>query len=285
MSRWDARRERFRAVFDGDECVVPASVYDPVSGRIASDLGYEMGVVGGSIASLVVLGAPDLILLTLTELTDQIRRISRACALPLLVDGDHGYGNALNVMRTVAELEDAGAAAITIEDTALPAAHGAEASAMVTMEEARAKIAAAVEARQDPMVVIVGRTSLRLTNLDEVVRRLTAYESAGADALMVVGLESLAQVRVISDAVAGPLIISGGGDAMGAPSDLAALGVRVWMRGHSTFAASTEAVYTTLKRVRDSATTGTSDRLASGELTESVSRSADYARWSERFLS
>ncbi|MCB1743909.1 MAG: isocitrate lyase/phosphoenolpyruvate mutase family protein, partial [Gammaproteobacteria bacterium] len=93
------RRKRFRAVLNGDKCVKPASVFDPISARIAADIGYEIGMLAGSTASLTVLGAPDLIVLTLSEFADQIRRISRACDIPLMVDADHGYGNALNVRR------------------------------------------------------------------------------------------------------------------------------------------------------------------------------------------
>ena len=105
---WTVRRERFRALLDGVRCIHPASVHDPVSVRIAEELGFEMGMFAGSVASLTVLGAPDLILLTLSEFADQAHRINRAGNLPLLVDADHGYGNALNVMRTVQELETAG---------------------------------------------------------------------------------------------------------------------------------------------------------------------------------
>ncbi|MDJ0611047.1 MAG: isocitrate lyase/PEP mutase family protein, partial [Kiloniellales bacterium] len=117
MARWSRRREQFRSIIEGEACVHPASVHDPVSARIAEDLGFEMGMYAGSTAALTVLGAPDLILLTLTEFAGQAHRISRASELPLLADADHGYGNALNVMRTVEELEAAGIAGLTIEDT------------------------------------------------------------------------------------------------------------------------------------------------------------------------
>src|SRR5438045_1474187 len=122
--QWTERRERFRAILAGDRCLFPGSVFDPISARIAEDLGFEIGMFAGSIASLTVLGAPDLIVVTLTEFAQQALRINRAGNLPLLVDADHGYGNALNVKRTVEELETAGVAALTIEDTTLPAAFG-----------------------------------------------------------------------------------------------------------------------------------------------------------------
>ncbi len=112
----------------GSTCIRPGSVYDATSIRIAEDLGFELGMFGGSVASLAVLGDPDIALITLTELAEQMRRMSRASALPVLVDADHGYGNALNVRRTVQELEAAGAAGLTIEDTLLPQAFGADRS-------------------------------------------------------------------------------------------------------------------------------------------------------------
>src|SRR5215470_19519215 len=109
---WTPRRERFRALLAGSRCVHPGSVFDPISARIAEDLGFEIGMFAGSVASMAVLGAPDLIVLTLSEFAAQAYRINRAGGLPLLVDADHGYGNALNVKRTVEELETAGVAAM-----------------------------------------------------------------------------------------------------------------------------------------------------------------------------
>ena len=108
---WTPRREAFRKQIASDMCVYPGSVYDPISARIAEDVGFEVGMFAGSIASMTVLGAPDLIVLNQQEFADQAYRINRAGKLPLIVDADHGYGNALNVMRTVEELETAGVAA------------------------------------------------------------------------------------------------------------------------------------------------------------------------------
>ena len=144
------RRQAFRAILEGDRCVHPASVYDAISARIAEDLGFEVGMFAGSIASATVLGAPDYILLTLTEFAQQVHRICRAGELPLLVDADHGYGNALNVKRTVEELETAGVAALTIEDTLLPRGFGAAGQSLLSLDEGIGKMKAALEGRQDP---------------------------------------------------------------------------------------------------------------------------------------
>src|SRR6201995_6029725 len=100
-----ARREKLRSILSGHRCIRPGSVYDAISIRIPEALGFDLGMFGGSVASLAVLGDPDIALITLTELAEQMRRMSRASALPVLVDADHGYGNALHVRRTIEELE------------------------------------------------------------------------------------------------------------------------------------------------------------------------------------
>jgi carboxyvinyl-carboxyphosphonate phosphorylmutase len=151
------RREKLRSILSGSTCIRPGSVYDAISIRIAEDLGFELGMFGGSVASLAVLGDPDVALITLTELAEQMRRMSRASALPVLVDADHGYGNALNVRRTIEELETAGAAGLTIEDTLLPQAYGETATQLISLEEGVGKMKAALDARRDSSLVIVGR--------------------------------------------------------------------------------------------------------------------------------
>src|SRR5690242_10026785 len=127
------RRETLRSILTGPRCIRPGSVYDAVSIRIAEDLGFEVGMFGGSVASLAVLGDPDIALITLTELAEQMRRMSRAAALPVLVDADHGYGNALNVRRTVQELEAAGAGGLPLGGTRVPPGFGGERAPVVSV--------------------------------------------------------------------------------------------------------------------------------------------------------
>src|SRR5262245_16002800 len=147
---WSDRRKKYRAVLEGAACVHPGSVYDALSARIAEDIGFEIGMFAGSTGSLSVLGAPDIIVLTLTEFAAQAYRINRAGNLPLMVDADHGYGNALNVKRTVEELETAGVAGLTIEDTRLPAPFGSGGKAeLISIEEGVGKMRAALAGRQD----------------------------------------------------------------------------------------------------------------------------------------
>src|SRR6201989_166534 len=178
------RREALRSILSGTRCIRPGSVYDAISIRIGEDLGFEVGMFGGSVASLAVLGDPDIALITLTELAEQMRRMSRAAHLPVLVDADHGYGNALNVRRTVQELEAAGAAGLPIEDTLLPQAFGEAKTQLISMEEGVGKMKAALDGRGDPSLVIMGRTgAVSITGLEDAIKRAQAYEATGGDGL------------------------------------------------------------------------------------------------------
>src|SRR5580700_3338539 len=207
---WTDRRERYRALVNGAECLHPGSVFDAISARIAEDLGFEIGMFAGSIASFTVLGAPDLIVLTLTEFADQAYRINRAGKLPLMVDADHGYGTALNVKRTVQELETAGVAALMIEDTLLPRAFGEKKPTVISLEEGIGKMRAALAAREDKALTIIGRTSSpSITGLADGIRRLKAYEAAGVDALFIAGGLTRHDLDQIAEAVRIPLMLGG----------------------------------------------------------------------------
>src|SRR5437764_4964942 len=186
-----SRREKLRSILSGQACVHPGSVYDAISIRIAQDLGFPLGIFGGSAASLAVLGDPDVALITLTELAEQMRRMSRAATLPVLVDADHGYGNALNVRRAVQELEADGAAGLTIEDTLLPQAFGQAKTQLISLEEGVGKMKAALDGRSDPSLVVIGRTgAASITSLDDAVARAKAYEATGVDALFFTGIKN-----------------------------------------------------------------------------------------------
>ena len=116
---------RLRELLIDGNCYNPATIFNPLSARLAGDVGFKLGIIPGKIVALDYLSEPDLMLLTLSELTDTVRRIAKNTEIPLIVDADNGYGNALNVKRTVESLEDAGASGISIEDTDLPIKFGA----------------------------------------------------------------------------------------------------------------------------------------------------------------
>ena len=247
----DHSRARYRAILAGSACQFPGSVFDAPSAILAEHAGYEVGILGGSVASLSVLGAPDLILLTLSELVEQCRRICRAVRMPLMVDADHGYGNALNVMRSVAELEAAGVAALTIEDTDLPRRYGEAKSGVISRDEAVGKIRAALAARRDPALAVVGRTSaMEAGGLDEALARLAAYEQAGADAVMATGVKTRAQIEAICAQAGVPVLLGGVGPEIADAAYLGGLGVRVMIQGHQPYNAALQAVAETYAALR-----------------------------------
>lgn len=270
------KREAFRAILSGKDVIKPGSVYDPISARIAEDVGFELGLFGGSAASLTILGDPDLLLITLSELAEQVRRICRAGNIPVLVDADHGYGNALNVRRTVQELEAAGAAGLTIEDTLLPQAYGQAKPQVISIDEGVGKMRAALSGRSDLSLVIVGRTgAASITTIDDTVARAKAYEATGVDALFFTGLKTRAELQAIAAATKLPIIMGSADGELADMTFLASQRVRVANQGHAPIAAATQAVYQTLKELRDGTAPKSLRGLPSSELTNRVMRDAD----------
>jgi carboxyvinyl-carboxyphosphonate phosphorylmutase len=282
---WTDRRERYRATIAGTACIHPASVHDAIAARIAEDLGFEIGMFAGSIASFTVLGAPDLIVLTLTEFAAQAYRINRAGKLPLMVDADHGYGNALNVMRTVQELETAGVAGLMIEDTVLPRAFGEKKASVISLEEGVGKMRAALAAREDRALTIIGRTSSpSITGLADGVKRLKAYEAAGVDALFIAGGLTRSDLDAIAGEVKVPLMLGGVSGDMQDKEYLASRGVRVALQGHQPFSAAVQAIHDTLKALREGTKPSALTGIASSELMARVTRDAKYKSWTGEFL-
>jgi carboxyvinyl-carboxyphosphonate phosphorylmutase len=282
---WTDRRTRFREILNGNRCVHPGSVYDAISARIAEDLGFELGMFAGSVASLTVLGAPDLIVLTLSEFAQQAYRINRAGKLPLMVDADHGYGNALNVKRTVEELESAGIGGMSIEDTELPTPFGTTRPRLTTIAEGVGKMKAALAGRQDPLLAIAGRTSaVQITGLDDAIARGKAYEAAGVDALFFVGIRTRAELDAISAATTLPLIMGGVSGELADKDYISARRVRIALQGHQPFAAAVKATYETLKALREGVQPGKLQGVADAELMKRVTREADYTGWTKEFL-
>jgi oxaloacetate decarboxylase len=286
MTLLSERRKQYRRVLEGNACVHPASVFDPMSARMAASLGFEVGMFAGSIASGTVLGAPDIIVLTLTEFAEQIRRITRGSDLPLMVDADHGYGNALNVMRTVEELETSGVAALMVEDTVLPQPFAGQDEGLVSVEEMLGKLRAAVAARQDPSLVVIGRTgALRRGGIAEAEKRVRAYQETGIDAIFLAGASKREEVEAMHRATRLPLMLGGAPPALADKSFLASQGVRIALQGHHPFYAAAKAVYDTLKYLREGgAPAGLKDRVASEELLTITMRQNDYKRWQGDYL-
>jgi carboxyvinyl-carboxyphosphonate phosphorylmutase len=279
------RREKLRSILSGSACLRPGSVYDAISIRIAEDIGFELGMFGGSVASLAVLGDPDVALITLTELAEQMRRMSRASALPVLVDADHGFGSALNVRRTVEELEGAGAAGLTIEDTLLPPPYGEATTRLIPLEEGVGKMKAALDARGDPSLVIIGRTgAASLTSLDDAIARAQAYEAAGVDALFFTGVKGRAELEAVANATSLPIVLGGAPESLSDLDYLRRQRVRIALQGHAPFAAATLAVYETLKALREGIAPTALKGIASAELMARLTREAEVRTRQDEFL-
>ncbi|MDH4583844.1 oxaloacetate decarboxylase [Pseudomonas sp. BN415] len=275
-------RTAFRALLDSDSCYHTASVFDPMSARIAADLGFEVGILGGSVASLQVLAAPDFALITLSEFVEQATRIGRVSRLPVIADADHGYGNALNVMRTVVELERAGIAALTIEDTLLPAQFGRKSTDLIPVEEGVGKIRAALEARVDPDLAIIARTHAGVLDVEEVIKRTKAYQAAGADGICMVGVTDFEHLEQIAEHLSIPLmLVTYGNPKLRDNERLARLGVRIVVNGHAAYFAAIKATYDCLREQRQVAT-GT--ELTATELTHKYTLPEDYIIWAEEFM-
>ena len=282
---WTDRRQRYRTVIGGAACIHPGSVHDAISARIAEELGFEVGMFAGSIASLTVLGAPDLIVLTLTEFAGQAYRINRAGGLPLMVDADHGYGNALNVMRTVQELETAGVAALMIEDTDLPRGFRETEPTVISQDEGVGKMRAALAARQDSELVVIGRTSSpSITGLADGIKRLKAYQAAGVDALFIAGGLTRQDLDAIAAEVTIPLMLGGISGDLQDKDYLASRGVRIALQGHQPFAAAVKATYDTLKALREGTRPAALQGVASADLMAKVMHEGDYKGWTKAFL-
>ena len=286
MSATDARR-RLRAILGGERCVMMGSIFDPVSARIAGDIGCEAALMGGSIVSHVMLAAPDVILLTLSELAEQVSRCMRAADVPIVVDGDHGYGNALNAMRTVQEMDCAGAGAIMIEDTVLPRPYGPGGGTLqlLSHDESAAKIQAAVAARGDSDLIVLGRTgALPITGADDAIERFRAFEAAGVDALFIPGITSRTELDRLSSALKLPLIVGGVSEDLADPAYLASRRVRLWSAGHQVFAVAVKALYDAMKSVHDGTLPAKLPGIASKALMDRITRAEEHNAWTQRYL-
>ena len=280
------QRKRIRTMLSGTKCWSPATVYDALSARVAESVGFELGILSGSVNAATILAAPDLALQTLTEFADQVRRIMRVSTLSLLVDADHGYGNALNVMRTVQELEHAGVSALAVEDVAQPAQFGQPEGtmALVSLEEMVGKLRAALSARVDPSLVIVGRiAALRVEGTEGAVARAKAYAATGVDALFITGLKKLADFEAISAATQLPFIVGSAPDLK--REDLAARGVRILLQGHQPVAAAVKALRETYTHLYNGgAPSDLKSKIASTEEMEGYLNGANYQKWQSEYL-
>ena len=187
---------RLRELLAGDAMLLAPFVYDGFTARIAEEAGFDAVYMSG-FATSMSRGLPDVGLLTQTEMTQNAAVVASAARVPVIADADTGYGNAVNVRRTIREYERAGAAGVHIEDQVAPKKCGFfEGKQVIGIAEAAQKIRAAVEARSDPDFVVIGRTdALAVNGWDDAERRCRAFADAGADLVFVDGVRSRDDLR------------------------------------------------------------------------------------------
>jgi 2,3-dimethylmalate lyase len=251
---WRLRDRLGRAAADGP--VIAPGAYDALSARLIGLASFDAVYLTGFGAAASMLGKPDIGLLTGTEMADQTRRLTLATDLPLIADADNGYGNALNVAHTVTVLEQAGVAAIQIEDQVSPKRCGhMSGKELIPTAEMAGKIRAAVDARRDPDLVLIARTdAIAVDGIDEAIQRARTYQTAGADALFVEAPPSEPAVERIAGELAGdmPLVfnwVEGGRTPMLSYERIAELGFAAIIFPVTTLFAATAGVRAVLSEL------------------------------------
>jgi 2,3-dimethylmalate lyase len=191
---------RLRELLAGPDPILAPGVFDGLGARLVEEAGFPAVYMTGFGTAAALLGRPDVGLLTMSEMVENAGRIAAACELPVIADADTGYGNALNVIRTVQEYERAGVAAIHIEDQVAPKKCGhMEGKQVIPASEMEAKIRAAVAARRSDDFVIIARTDARaVEGMDSAIERARRYREAGADVLFVEAAESEEEISVVA---------------------------------------------------------------------------------------
>lgn len=272
-----------QALRDRGQLIMPG-VYDALSAKIAARAGFEVIFITGYSLSATLLGEPDFGLLTQSEVVGAAQRICSVVDTPVIVDADTGYGNAINVIRTVEELLRAGAAGMFLEDQIWPKRCGhMKGKQVIPIDEQIKKLQAAVEAKGESDFFIVARTDSRQAlGLKEAIRRGLAFKAAGADAVFIEAPESKEEMREIARNVPGPLVanmLERGVTPLMGPKELKDLGFElvVWpLAPLYSVAKSLTDVYTTLRR--DGSTLAILDRLMPfDEFNEIVGLDEKYA--------
>ncbi|MDA9023052.1 isocitrate lyase/phosphoenolpyruvate mutase family protein [Alphaproteobacteria bacterium] len=282
---WTPRRQRFRQILAGNDCIIPATVFDPLSARMVEDLGGKVGMLAGSVAAMAILGAPDKMLITASEFADMALRICRAGDLAVIADADHGYGNAMNVQRTIRDLDHAGLAAITIEDTNLPQPFGSKTTQLLKIDEAVGKMRAAISGRVDADLVILARTSAAtITGRDDCIARIKAYEKTGVDGITLIGARSLEDLTALCAATDLPIMLGGIGSIAATADDLAKMGARICLRGHQPYLASLAATYGAMQQVLGQANPDDAPPVINSAILRQLTREASYDEDADQFL-
>ena len=280
--------QQIRDAVAADTVLMPG-VYDALTARIAARVGFHVVFISGYSVSAARLGEPDFGFLTQTDMVEAARAVCRVSNAPVIVDADTGYGNAVNVLRAVRDLQDAGAAGVFLEDQVWPKKCGHMAGKrVVDTAEHAAKIRAAVDARGDRDLFVVARTDARQPlGVEEAIERCLAYKEAGADALFVEAPQSVDELARVAEALPAPLVanmVERGVTPHLSRSELRDLGFALIVCPLAALYAATRAVTDVLTELRDQETTsGAYDRMVTFDefnaLVDLDARYEDEARY------
>lgn len=252
--------KNLKTMLKADKPLVIPGVYDAIGAKIAEKVGFEAMFQTGYGTSATLFGMPDYGFIGATETLDNARRICRAVSVPVIVDADTGYGNALSVWKLVRELESAGASGIFLEDQRWPKRCGhMKGKEVITQEEYTEKLGAAVDARQSKNFIIVARTDARATEgLDAAIERGIQNKKTGADAVFIEAPRSLEEMKIIGKAINAPLVanmIEGGTTPISSAETLHKLGFKIILYPLSVLFANTFATMNILKELKKTGTT------------------------------
>jgi len=253
-------KTRIHALLEKERTLIFPGVYDALGAKLVERAGFPLTFVSGYSVAATQLGLPDFGYLTQTEMVATAKRVCAAVTIPIIIDADTGYGNALNVIRTVKELIDAGAAGMFLEDQVWPKRCGhMKGKRVIPVEEHVQKIRAAVDARKGRDFFIVARTDARQVNgLDDAIARCKRYKEAGADALFIEAPQSVEELKTLARELPPPLVanmLEGGATPLLTKDELETIGLQLIVCPLTALYASAKAMQDMFALIKTAGTT------------------------------
>ena len=290
MTSLPTTKALLRKILQDPEILIAPGAHNAFTAKIIEQAGFKAVYLTGSGAAMDLLGLPDLGFLTMSEMVAHARNIVQATSLPVIADADTGYGNALNVMRTVREYEGAGVAGLHIEDQVAPKRCGHfSGKEVISREEMIGKIKAALDSRRDQNLVVIARTDARaVMGLQEAIERGVAYAEAGADMIFVDAPESAEELSLIARSIPAPLMANlseGGKTPLLSAQELQDMGYKLVIYPRSAAGAAAKAIQELMAVLkRDGTTEKYLDRIISFEGRNQITGLAYYRELDKKYL-
>jgi methylisocitrate lyase len=290
MTALPGPRKVLRKFLQDPEILIAPGAHNAFTAKIIEQAGFKAVYMTGSGAAMDILGLPDLGFLTMSEMVAHARNIVQATTLPVIADADTGYGNALNVMRTVREYEGVGVAGLHIEDQVAPKRCGHfSGKEVISQEEMIGKIKAALDSRRDQDLVVIARTDARaVIGLQEAIERGVAYAEAGADMIFVEAPESAEELGLIARSIPAPLMANlseGGKTPLLSAKELQDMGYKLVIYPRSAAGAAAKAIQELMAVLkRDGTTEKYLDRIISFEGRNQITGLDNYQQLEKKYL-